>query len=168
MEYLFLLYLVPLSLIIAWCATRTIQRMRKRKAYGKKLAVVKDVTSNLDLFWGIVFLIPAIRLIIIFMGEDIDFFTEVIFMWPIYMPMISIVKFTQAFSKIEIYEKGILSKDRLWAWDSTDSYSLKEDSKTVTYNFKLNKKIFKSGTITVLKRDKEKVENAINEMIQIM
>lgn len=104
----------------------------------------------------------------VFLQEDFDFSMMLLFMWPIYFPMISIVKFTYAFSKVEIYEKGILSKDGLWEWDSAEAYSLKEDQKTAAFEFKLNRKIFNSGKITVLKRDKGMVEDAINEVIQSM
>lgn len=50
MDYLIFLYIIPLSLIIIWCTTRAMRRMKKRKAYGEKLLIVKDITSNMDLF----------------------------------------------------------------------------------------------------------------------
>jgi hypothetical protein len=162
------LYIIPLSLIIAWCVTRTIRRMRKRKIYGKKLLVVKDITSNMDMFFGIIFLIPMIRLIMIFLQGNLDFYMMLILMWPIYLPMISIIKFTKAFAKVEIYEKGVLSRDGLWEWDSVESYSLKEGEKTVAFEFRLDRKIIKSAKITVSAMDKEKVENAINESFQVV
>lgn len=168
MHILLLLFIIPLSLVVIWCAARMLQRMRKRKVYGRRLLTVKDTTSDMDLFFGIVFLIPIVRLIIIIIQEDFDPFIFIVSMWAIYLPMISIVKFTKAFSKVEIYEKGILARDRLWEWDAAENYSIKEDKKTVTFEFKLSRKSFKYGKITVLAKDKEKVENAISEVIQSM
>lgn len=165
MEYLVFLPIISLCLIIVWCVARTIRRMGKRKIYGKKLLVVKDTTSNMDMFFGIIFLIPAIWGIMIFLQGDFDFYMMFL-MWPIYLPMISIIKFTKAFSKVEIYEKGVLSRDSSWEWDSAESYSLKENQKTVAFEFRLDRKIIKLGKISVLERDKEKVESAINEVFQ--
>lgn len=158
-------FVMSFLLTLIWYITRAIQREGKRKSYGKRLLIVKDITSNMDLFFGIIFLIPALRLIIMLVQGDIEFFM-LTFMWPTYLAIFSIVNFVKAFSKVEIYEKGILSKDDLWEWNSAKEYSLKEESKTAVFDFKLDRRIFKSNKITVLKSDKEKVENAIEEVLR--
>lgn len=160
-----LLFVIPLSLIAAWCVIRASWRMKKRKAYGEKLLVVKDVTSNVDLFFGVIFLLPILRLIIIFLQNGFDPFLWVTTFWTMYFPMISVIRFVKAFSKVEIYARGILTKDRVWEWHLAKTCSIKESKKAVAFEFELEGKFFKTGKITVDCKDKEKVEKIIDDIV---
>lgn len=153
-------------IVIGWCTFRIISRNSKRKSYGKKLLKVRDVTSNFDVFFGILFLIDGLITLILFLSNS-DYLDMIFLAWPIYLSILSPIYLIKAFTKVEILEEGILTRDSLWKWDIAEAYSLKEDKKTAIFSFKLNRKFFNSRKIVVLKKNKDKVENALMEIFQL-
>ena len=158
--------IVVFSCTLIWCSFWLVRKKLKRKVFGTRLLIVKDVTSNIDLFFAVVFLAVGLVESIAFI-IDSSFIYLIYLFWPIYLTILSPVYFIKAFSRVEIYEDGVLSRDSMWEWNIADAYSIKEGTKTATFTFKLDRKLFRTRKIVVYTKDKNIIENSIKSIFQL-
>ncbi|PKM50288.1 MAG: hypothetical protein CVV02_12415 [Firmicutes bacterium HGW-Firmicutes-7] len=159
-------FIICFLIVIVSCTVRIIWRNIKRKSYGKKLLTVRDVTSNIDVFFGILFLLSGLITLVLFLSNS-DYLDMIFLAWPIYLSILSPIYLIKAFTKIEMFEEGILTRDGLWKWDIAEAYSLKEERNTAIFSFNLNRRFFNSRKIVVLIKNKDKVENTLKEIFQL-
>jgi len=161
-----LVFMLSLLLVIGYCVIWIVRRNLKRRNFGKKLLMVRDVTSNIDLFFAITFLLLGVRTLALSLNDRA--LLDMIFLaWPIYTLLTSPIYFIRAFSRVVIFEEGILTRDSLWKWDIAEAYSLKEEKKTIIFNFKLNRRFYNSRRIVILKKDRDMVEKAIKQIFKL-
>ncbi|MNF02521.1 hypothetical protein D3C80_2016790 [compost metagenome] len=87
--------------------------------------------------------------------------------WPMYLILLSPVYFVRAFSKIEVYEQGILTRDSMWKWEQTEKVFIKEEGNSVTVRFKLKQDRLNSKKITVSKNEKENVITVLSDVFNL-
>lgn len=162
-EAIFILSLVS---VITWLVVRTIRRIQKRKEFGNRILIVKDITANIDLFFAIIFFVPGLMIIPMMIKNGFDF-NLLVLLWPIYLSMLAIAKLVKGLSKIEVFENGILTKECQWKWDIVKEYTYKETKNMVEFNFKSDRRLNKLGTITIHPKDAEKIHNVLKTVLEL-
>ncbi len=153
---------VPFCILLGWMLIRTIKRARKRKVYGEKMLVVRDPGSDKDICMSIIyfavflFLMPKVSL------TDLTYFFY--YAWLIPIVLYSIFKLTKGLSKIEIYQKGIITKDKSWNWEATNNFTLSERNNTSEYNFELSQGASRQVSLKVYSKDKAAIEHVLSDV----
>ncbi len=158
--------IVAALIILIWCTTVIIRRKAVRKTMGGQLLIVRDAKFIFDVIFGVVFLAIGLFQVIRFYGSEVGI--ELLFLfWPMYLILLAPVYFVRAFSKIEIYEQGILTRDSMWRWEQTEKVFIKEEGNSVTVRFKLKRNWLNSKKITVSKNEKENVITVLSDVFNL-
>lgn len=158
--------IVAALIILIWCTTVIIRRKAVRKTMGGQLLIVRDAKFIFDVIFGVVFLAIGLFQVIRFYGSEVGI--ELLFLfWPMYLILLAPVYFVRAFSKIEIYEQGIITRDSMWRWEQTEKVFIKEEGNSVTVRFKLKRNWLNSKKITVSKNEKENVITVLSDVFNL-
>ncbi|CAM4391799.1 hypothetical protein [Paenibacillus typhae] len=158
--------IVAALIILIWCTTVIIRRKAVRKTMGGQLLIVRDAKFIFDVIFGVVFLAVGLFQVIRFYGSEVGI--ELLFLfWPMYLILLAPVYFVRAFSKIEIYEQGILTRDSMWRWEQTEKVFIKEEGNSVTVRFKLKRNWLNSKKITVSNNEKENVITVLSDVFNL-
>ncbi|MBY0011674.1 hypothetical protein [Paenibacillus typhae] len=158
--------IVAALIILIWCTTVIIRRKAIRKTMGGPLLIVRDAKFIFDVIFGVVFLAIGLFQVIRFYGSEGGI--ELLFLfWPMYLILLAPVYFVRAFSKIEIYEQGILTRDSMWRWEQTEKVFIKEEGNSVTVRFKLKRNWLNSKKITVSNNEKENVITVLSDVFNL-
>lgn len=164
-EVLMAVPVVVALIILIWCTTVIIRRKANRKTMGNQLLVIRDAKFSFDVIFGVVSLAIGLFQMIRFYGAEGGI--ELLFLfWPMYLILLAPVYFVRAFSKIEIYDQGILTRDSMWRWEQTEKVFIKEEGNSVTVRFKLKRDRLNSKKITVSKNEKENVITVLSEVFK--
>ncbi|KUP24877.1 hypothetical protein [Paenibacillus sp. DMB5] len=165
-EVLVAVPIVVALIILIWCTTVIIRRKAIRKTLGDQLLIVRDAKFIFDVIFGVVFLGIGLFQVIRFYGAEGGI--ELLFLfWPMYLILLAPVYFVRAFSKIEIYEQGILTRDSMWRWEQTEKVFIKEEGNSVTVRFKLKRDRLNSKKVTINKNEKENVITVLSDVFKL-